>query len=247
MDCGRARCDIGERHCRLRRRGQVRREWRAFARQRRRVALARKRIAARRSDSRKRLCNLVRMRIWSDDWRDGFHRRGERRLREIHGEARGRPRFRGFGGLGAFEFLAAVTAGDFSEALRIGILFGVDRGLNRIRRRCRGIIFASFDAGAILLGENLRLLQIFVGINVSFFFLLRGLARFFLARGFGDLRRVLHLLLSKSGQGQHRSGCAEKEQDAKAEWQVEGPSRVGHPLDQVLLDRSGGTPEPRQP
>ena len=45
------------------------------------------------------------------------------------------------------------------------------------------------------MGENLRLLQIFVGINVGIFFLLSGFARFFLARGFGDLLSVLWRIL----------------------------------------------------
>jgi len=64
----------------------------------------------------------------------------------------------GFGCLRIFEFLAAVAAGYFSQTFGSGILFGVDSGLNRIRRRCSGIIFAGFDAGAILLGKNLGLL-----------------------------------------------------------------------------------------
>ena len=64
----------------------------------------------------------------------------------------------GFGGLRIFEFLAAVTASYFSQAFGSGILFGVDGGLNRFVGRRAGIIFASFDAGAILLRENLRLL-----------------------------------------------------------------------------------------
>ena len=65
---------------------------------------------------------------------------------------------RGFGSLRIFELLAAVAAGYFSQAFWSGIFFSVDRGLNRIRRRCGRNIFAGFDAGAILLGEDLRLL-----------------------------------------------------------------------------------------
>jgi len=64
----------------------------------------------------------------------------------------------GFGGLRIFEFLAAITAGDFAEAFGGGIFFGVDGWLNRIRRCCGRIILAGLDAGAILLGEDLRLL-----------------------------------------------------------------------------------------
>jgi hypothetical protein len=106
----------------------------------------------------------------------------------------------GFSGLRIFEFLAAVTAGYFSQTFGCRILFGVHSGLNRIRGRCSGIIFAGFEAGAILLGENLRLLQIFVGINVGFLFLLRGLADFFLAAGFGNLRWVLSCILRAAGR-----------------------------------------------
>ena len=65
---------------------------------------------------------------------------------------------RGFGGLRIFEFLAAVTAGCFSQTFGCGILFGVDGGLSGIRRSCCGIIFPGFDARTILLRQDLRLL-----------------------------------------------------------------------------------------
>lgn len=55
----------------------------------------------------------------------------------------------GFGGLGIFKFLAAVTASDFAEAFGSGILFGVDGGFNRLIRRSGGIISAGFDTGTI--------------------------------------------------------------------------------------------------
>lgn len=86
--------------------------------------------------------------------------------------------------MGSFQLLTAVTAGDFSQTFGCGILLGVDGG------RCGRIIFAGFDLGAILLGENLRLLQILIRINVSIFFLLRGFAGFFGAGGFGDGLRI---------------------------------------------------------
>ena len=140
-----------------------------------------------------------------------------------------------FGGLGIFEFLAAVAASDFAEAFGSGILFGIEGRLNRIcYGRSSGIIFTGFDAGAILLGENLRLLQIFVGINVGFFFLLRCLARFFLARGFRSLLGVLLPILRAGRQRKKRSGGGQAHQDAQAEWPVGGPSRVGRAAHQVL-------------
>ena len=104
--------------------------------------------------------------------------RGVRGLRKIHGEA--------FGSLRIFELLATVAAGDLSQTFGSGIFLGVDGRLGRSSGRCGGIAFACFNAGAILLGEDLRLLQIFVGVDVGIFFLLRCLARFFLASGFGD-------------------------------------------------------------
>jgi len=45
-----------------------------------------------------------------------------------------------------FEFLAAIAAGYFSQTFWRGIFFSIDSGLNRIRRRSGGIIFAGFDA-----------------------------------------------------------------------------------------------------
>lgn len=65
----------------------------------------------------------------------------------------------GFGGLGIIEVFAAVAASNFAEAFGSGILFGVEGRLNWICcGRSSGIILTGFDAGAILLGENLRLL-----------------------------------------------------------------------------------------
>jgi len=158
MDYGSVRRNFGERDCRLRRRGQFWREQCALVGQRRGKSLARKWVAAGRSDSWQRLHTLPRMRIRRDERCNGFHGRRKRRLRKFHGEVRRRLAFRGFGGLGIFEFLAAVTAGDFSQTFRSGFFFGVDRRLNRFVRRCGRIIFAGFDARAILLRKNLRLL-----------------------------------------------------------------------------------------
>lgn len=95
---------------------------------------------------------------WRDEWRGGFHRGGKGRLREIHREARGGLLLCSFGGLCVFQFLAAVTAGDFSQTFRSGIFFGVDGGISRHGGRGRRIIFAGLDLGAIVLREDLRLL-----------------------------------------------------------------------------------------
>ncbi len=131
------------------------------------------------------------MGIWRDARRSGLHGRGVGRLREIHGEARAwrtlRRGFR-FGGLRSFEFLAAVTAGYFAETFGSRTFFGVDGRIGRLVGRSGRIIFAGLDASAILLGENLRLLQIFVGVDVGIFFRLCGLAGFFLAGGVGGRR-----------------------------------------------------------
>jgi hypothetical protein len=128
------------------------------------------------------------MGIRRDARRNGLNRYGVGRLREIHGEARAWLTLRGSlgcHGLRIFEFLAAIAAGYFSQTFGSGILFGVDGRIGRLVGRGGRIIF--LDARAILLGKNLRLLQIFVGVNVRVFFLLRGLAGFFLAGGVGDL------------------------------------------------------------
>ena len=155
------------------------------------------------------------MRIWRGQRRDGFHGRGISGLREIHREAGTRLALCGFGGLRIFELLAAVTSSDFSQTFRSGIFFGVDGGLGRSGGRCRRIIFAGFDARAILLRENLRLLQIFIRINVRVFFLLRLFARFFLARGFGNGRRIRLGILRAGRQSQQRCGCAETREYAE--------------------------------
>jgi len=132
--------------------------------------------------------------------------RGISGLRKIHREAGRRLALCGFGGSGIFELLVAVTSSDFSQTFRSGICFGVDGGLGRSGGRCRRIIFAGFDARAILLRQDLRLRQIFVGINVRFVFLLRRFARFFLARGFGNGRRI-RLGILRAGRGsQERIG-----------------------------------------
>ena len=149
---------IGERDGGFRWSGQIWRERRAFAGERWRKYLARKRVAAGWANAGKRLRTLVRMGIWRDARCDRLHGSGERRLREIHGEAGWRLTLRGFGGLRIFEFLAAVTAGYFSQTFGCGILFGVDGGLSGIRRSCCGIIFPGLDARTILLGQDLRLL-----------------------------------------------------------------------------------------
>lgn len=141
-------------------------------------------------NSRERFCILERMGIRRDVRRNGLNRRGVGRLREIHGEARAWLTLRGSlgcGGLRIFEFLAAIAAGYFTQTFGSGILFGADGRIGRLVGRGGRIIFAGLDARAILLCKNLRLLQIFVDVNVRVFFLLRGLAGFFLAGGVGDL------------------------------------------------------------
>jgi hypothetical protein len=75
------------------------------------------------------------------------------------------------------------------------------------------------------LSENLRLLQIFIGINVRLVFLLRGLAGFFGASGFGDGLRIGLRILSTQARGHQRSGRAEIESYTEAEWPAGGPSR----------------------
>ncbi len=128
----------------------------------------------------------------------------------------------GFGGLFVFEFLTAVAAGHCSQTFGSGIFLGVDGGIGR---RCGRIIFPGFNLGAILLGKNLRLLQIFVGINVRIFFLLRGLAGFFGAGGFSDGLRIGSRILGAGRQREQGSGRAETESYTEAEWPAGGPSR----------------------
>ena len=92
---------------------------------------------------------------WCGKRRDGFHGRGERRLRKIHREARGRLLLRGFGGLRSIQLLVAVTASHFAQTFRGGIFLGVDGGIGRSGGRCGRTILAGFDLGAIALRENL--------------------------------------------------------------------------------------------
>ena len=66
------------------------------------------------------------MRIWSDARGEWLHGRGVGGLGEIHGEAGRGLVFCGFGGLGIFQFLAAVTAGHFTQAFGCGIFLDVD-------------------------------------------------------------------------------------------------------------------------
>ena len=127
---------------------------------------------------------------WYNERRGGFHGCGERGLRKIHGETGSWLLLGGFGGLRVFEFLAAIAAGDFAETFRSGVFLSVNDGISRSGGLRGRIIFAGFDLRAILLGENLRLLEIFVGIDVGIFFLLRGFAGFFDAGGFGDGLRI---------------------------------------------------------
>jgi len=229
VDCGSAGRWSGERDGRPWRRGEIWSERRAFAGERGRETLAGKWVAARWRDFLQRLCRRKRMRIWRDQWRDygrgGFHGGREGRLRKIHREARGGRLLRGFGGLGVFEFLAAVTAGDFSQTFGSGIFLGVDGGIGWSGGRCGRIIFAGFDLGAIVLGEDLRLLQIFVGVDMGIFFLLRGFAGFFLTRSFGDGLRIGLRILGAGRQRKQGSGRAETESYAEAKRPAGGPSR----------------------
>lgn len=101
-------------------------------------------------------------------------------------------------GLCVFSFFSAVTAGHFTETFGIRIFPGVDRRRNGSFGCHDRAMLAGFDARATLLNQDLRLLQIFVGVNVSFFFLLRGFAGFFLAGGLGNL---LVILLSAARRG----------------------------------------------
>ena len=119
----------------------------------------------------------------------------------------------------------AVTASDFAQAFGSGIFLGVDGGIGRGGGRCGRIILAGFDLGAIVLSENLRLLQIFVGINVRPVFLLRGLAGFFGAGCFGNGLRIGLRILRSRRQRKQGSRRAEIERYTEAEWPAGGPSR----------------------
>jgi hypothetical protein len=118
-------------------------------------------------------------------------------------------------------FFVAVTTGYFAETFRRGIFVGVDSGWNGFFRCRRRSMLACFDAGAILLNEDLRLVKIFVGVNVRFFFLLRGFAGFFLAGGFGDL--LIVLLLGAARRGEKRNRRAEKCSGTQADWLCKAP------------------------
>jgi len=129
-------------------------------------------------------------------WREGRVRRrkgrahgrgsGEGRLREIHGERRRRFRTdRVFGGVSGF--FAAVTARYFAERVAVGV-----QGRCRFEGlRRRGGFFVRFDTSAIFFGEDVRLLQIVVGVHVELRFGFGGLTCFFLARGFRGVLGVL--------------------------------------------------------
>jgi len=69
------------------------------------------------------------------------------------------------------------------------------------------------------------LLQIFVGVDVRIFFLLRGFTGFFGAGSFGDGLRIGLRILCARGQRQQGSGRAEIESYTEAEWPAGGPSR----------------------
>jgi hypothetical protein len=115
------------------------------------------------------------------------------------------------GGLLKFlEFLQSTeTAGHVTERdirrkrLRVeGVLwffFGVARGLN----------FFGFDLCSILRGENLSALEIFFGVNVLGFFLLRFLAGAFLFRGFG------HILSATFGGDKNGAGKKQNAREAQ--------------------------------
>jgi hypothetical protein len=81
-------------------------------------------------------------------------------------------------------------------------------------RRCfrawdRLLVFLCFHFRTILGREDLRALQIFIGVDVLWFFLLIFFPGFFLARGFGNILRVT-LLKAKNRAGDDKNSGARK-------------------------------------
>jgi hypothetical protein len=91
-------------------------------------------------------------------------------------------------------FFLPVTSSNFSQTFRRGTVLDVKRRHSRLVPGIRRIILARFGSLAVFVRQNLGLLQVFIGVDVTFFFLLRGLSRFLAARGFGNiLLRILRV------------------------------------------------------
>jgi len=156
---GRVRRGISQRKIRPRGSGQIWRQKIALVGESGRKSLAGKWIAAQGREARRSFHGLARMRIRRNARRGGFDGNSERGLREIHWKAGLSLRFGGgFGGLRKLKLPAAVAAGHFSQTFGSGIFLGIDGRIGRFAGSRGRIIFARFDPGAILRGENLRLL-----------------------------------------------------------------------------------------
>ena len=87
-------------------------------------------------------------------------------------------------------FFDAITASDFTQRFgrTRGSSFESISGLRAGWKRL--LLLASNDAILIILRQNLRAVEIFIRVDVSFFLLGGGFAGFFLTRGFGDVLRL---------------------------------------------------------
>jgi len=109
--------------------------------------------------------------------------------------------------------LTAVAAGNFAERFRqstVNRIGGRLHGLAALRED--GFFVPRFGKRPIFLRENLRSLQVVVGINVALLFRLNGSAGPFLA---GRLRDVLRASAERPRERGHEENCTKAEATLK--------------------------------
>lgn len=117
----------------------------------------------------------------------GKNGRGERGSSDREMERFGRLRFQRLQ-----LFLLAIAASDFAERGSVWLRIGVETCRRILRRRGRAIIFlrasllAGFDSGKICRGENVRALEIVIGVNMPRMFLYFLFVGALLPRGIGN-------------------------------------------------------------
>jgi hypothetical protein len=132
-------------------------------------------------------------------------------------------------------FFTAIVASDFTERFR-----------SMLRSRLKNIgglcsfwkcwfLLVRSGPSLIARGENLRALEIFVRVDMSFFFLGGGFARFFLTGGFGDVLR-----LRECGMGNETNYERRGEEQASARGGPPDWAKTEHRLPMRLLGPGTG-------
>jgi hypothetical protein len=117
------------------------------------------------------------------------------------------------------------------------------------RARDQQPVFLCFHFRMILGCEDLRVLQIFIGVNVLWFFLLIFFPRFFLACGFGNILRVtLRKAKNRAGDDKN-SGARKPYETGRSPLGARGDSQQGRVEISSLHVKptTGGTPLIRNP